>query len=56
MQKKVDKYIYIISENNYRIKFSKVANKKGINFQYDKCFNCTLDEVIKIRDKELEKI
>lgn len=56
MQKKVDKYIYIISENNYRIKFSKVSNKKGINFQYDKCFNCTLDEVIKIRDKELEKI
>ena len=56
MQTKVEKYIYLIRENNYRIKFTKVSKKKGIYFHLDEYFNCTLEEAIKIRDKELKKI
>jgi len=56
MQTKVEKYIYLIKENNYRIKFTKVSKKKELYFHFDEYFNCSLEEAIKIRDKELNKI
>lgn len=55
MQEKVEKYIYFVSENRYRIKFLKVSKKDNIKISFDQYINGTLDEVIKIRDAKLKE-
>lgn len=53
MQEKVEKYIYFVSENRYRIKFLKVSKKDNIKISFDQYINGTLDDAIKIRDAKL---
>ena len=55
MQEKVEKYIYFVSENRYRIKFLKVSKKENIKISFDQYINGTLDEAIKIRDAKLKE-
>ena len=55
MQEKVEKYIYFVSENRYRIKFLKVSKKDNIKISFDQYINGTLDEAIKIRDAKLKE-
>ena len=55
MQEKVEKYIYFVSENRYRIKFLKVSKKENIRISFDQYINGTLDEAIKIRDAKLKE-
>ena len=35
MQEKVDKYIYYVSENRYRVKFLKVDKTRNIRISFD---------------------
>ena len=55
MQEKVEKYIYFVSENRYRIKFLKVSKKENIKISFDQYINGTLDDAIKIRDAKLKE-
>ena len=55
MQEKVEKYIYFVSENRYRIKFLKVSKKDNIKISFDQYINGTLGEAIKIRDAKLKE-
>ena len=55
MQEKVEKYIYFVSENRYRIKFLKVSKKENIKISFDQYINGTLGEAIKIRDAKLKE-
>lgn len=55
MQEKVEKYIYFVSENRYRIKFLKVSKKDNIKISFDQYINGTLDDAIKIRDAKLKE-
>ena len=55
MQEKVEKYIYFVSENRYRIKFLKVSKKDNIKISFDQYINNTLDKAIKIRDAKLKE-
>ena len=53
MQEKVDKYIYYVSENRYRVKFLKVDKTRNIRISFDQYINGSLDEARNLRDKNL---
>lgn len=55
MQQKVDKYIYFISENRYRIKFSKVDKKTNMQVKFDEYIQGTLEDAVNLRDEKLEE-
>ena len=55
MQEKVEKYIYFVSENRYRIKFLKVSKKDNIKISFEQYINGTLVDAIKIRDAKLKE-
>ena len=55
MYEKVEKYIYKIGENNYRIKIKKKDKKTGAKLDVSQNYKLSLEEVIKIRDKFLEE-
>lgn len=50
MYETVDKYIYKIGENNYRIKIKKKDSETGLELNISKNYNATLEEIKKIRD------
>ena len=55
MQEKVEKYIYYISDNRYRVKFLKIDKKNNKRINFDQYINGTLEDVIKLRDNKLEE-
>lgn len=55
MQEKVDKYIYYISENRYRVKFLKVDKKRNIQIRFDQYINGSLEDAISLRDNKLKE-
>lgn len=55
MQEKVDKYIYYISENRYRVKFLKVDKKRNIQISFDQYINGSLEEAKNLRDNKLKE-
>lgn len=55
MQGKVEKYIYFVSENKYRVKFLKVDKKNNKRINFDQYIVGTLDDAIKLRNKKLKE-
>ena len=55
MQEKVEKYIYYVSENRYRVKFIKVDSKQNKRINFNQYINGTLEEAIKLRDEKLKE-
>ena len=55
MQEKVEKYIYFISDNRFRVKFLKVDKKNNIKINFDEYINGTLDDARNLRDKKLKE-
>ena len=55
MQEKVDKYIYYISENRYRVKFLKVDKKRNIKIKFDQYINGSLEDAINLRNNKLKE-
>ena len=55
MQEKVDKYIYYVSENRYRVKFLKVDKTRNIRISFDQYINGSLDEARNLRDNKLKE-
>ncbi len=55
MQEKVDKYIYYISENRYRVKFLKVDKKRNIQIKFDQYINGSLEDAKNLRDNKLKE-
>ena len=55
MQEKVEKYIYYISENRYRVKFLKIDQLNNRRINFDQYINGTLADARKLRDKKLEE-
>ena len=55
MQEKVEKYIYYISENRYRVKFLKIDQLNNRRINFDQYINGTLTDARKLRDKKLEE-
>lgn len=55
MQEKVDKYIYYVSENRYRVKFLKVDKARNIRISFDQYINGSLDEARNLRDNKLKE-
>ena len=55
MQEKVEKYIYYISENRFRVKFLKIDKKNNNKINFDQYINGTLEDAIKLRDNKLEE-
>ena len=55
MQKKVEKYIYFVSENRYRVKFLKVDKVKNKKINFDQYINGSLEDAIKLRDEKLKE-
>ena len=53
MQEKVEKYIYYISDNKYRIKFLKIDRRNNTKISFDQYICGSLDEARKIRDEKL---
>lgn len=51
MQEKVEKYIYYIRDNYFRIKFKRIVKDNTINF--DEYFDGTIEEAVSYRDKKL---
>ena len=55
MYEKIDKYIYKIGENKYRIKIQKKDSKSQEEINFSKNYECSVEEVKIIRDKILEE-
>ncbi len=55
MQEKVEKYIYYISDNRYRVKFLKIDKKNNKKINFDQYINGTIEDAIKLRDNKLEE-
>ena len=55
MQEKVEKYIYYIRENKYRVKFLKVDKKNNFRINFDQYIIGTLDDAKKLRDDKLKE-
>lgn len=55
MQEKVNKYIYYVSENKYRVKFLKVDKKHNKKINFDQYIIGTVDDAIKLRDEKLKE-
>lgn len=55
MQERVDKYIYIVNDNRYRVKFLKVSKKDNIKINFDQYVDGTLEDAKKVRDDALSK-
>ena len=55
MYEKVDKYIYKIGPDNYRLKIQKSDKGTGVELKISENHKKTLEEVIDIRDKYLEE-
>lgn len=55
MQEKVEKYIYYISDNRYRVKFLKIDKKNNSRINFDQYINGTLEDAIKLRDNKLKE-
>lgn len=55
MQEKIEKYIYYVDENKYRVKFLKVDKKNNKKINFNQYLNGTLEEAIKLRDKKLQE-
>lgn len=55
MQEKVEKYIYYIRENKYRVKFLKVDKKNNFRINFDQYIIGTLDDARKLRDDKLKE-
>lgn len=55
MQEKVEKYIYYISENRFRVKFLKVDKKNNTKISFNQYINGTLEEARKLRDDKLKE-
>lgn len=55
MQEKVEKYIYYVSENRYRVKFLKIDKKNNKKINFNQYINGTLEEAIKLRDDKLKE-
>lgn len=55
MQEKVEKYIYYINDNKYRVKFLKVNKKENIRINFDQYVDGKLEDAIKVRDDALTK-
>ena len=55
MKEKVDKYIYYISENRYRVKFLKVDKKRNIKIKFDQYINGSLEDAINLRNNKLKE-
>lgn len=55
MQEKVEKYIYFVSENRYRVKFLKVDKAKNKRINFNQYINGSLEDAIKLRDEKLKE-
>lgn len=55
MQEKVEKYIYFVSDNRYRVKFLKVDKEKNIRINFNQYINGSLEDAIKLRDEKLKE-
>lgn len=55
MQERVEKYIYYINDNRYRVKFLKVNKKENIKISFDEYVDGTLEDAIVVRDTALKK-
>lgn len=55
MQERVEKYIYHVSEDKYRVKFLKVDKKNNKRINFDQYIDGTLEDAIFLRDKKLEE-
>ena len=55
MQEKVEKYIYYISENKYRVKFLKIDKNKNVKIKFDQYVVGSLEDAIKLRDDKLKE-
>ncbi len=55
MQEKVEKYIYYISDEKYRVKFLKVDKKNNTRINFDQYVCGTLDDARKLRDDKLKE-
>ena len=55
MQERVEKYIYYIAENKYRVKFLKIDKKNNKRINFDQYVCGTLEEAIKLRDDKLKE-
>lgn len=55
MQEKVEKYVYYVSENKYRIKFLKINKQDNQKINFDQYLFGTLDEAINLRDIKLKE-
>lgn len=55
MQERIEKYIYYVSENRYRVKFLKVNKKNNTKIKFNQYINGTLEDAIKLRDDKLKE-
>lgn len=55
MQEKVEKYIYFVSDNRYRVKFLKVDKAKNKRINFNQYINGSLEDAIKLRDEKLKE-
>ena len=55
VQEKIEKYIYYINDNKYRVKFLKVDKKSNIKINFDQYICGTLDDARKLRDDKLKE-
>lgn len=55
MQEKVEKYIYYIADNRYRVKFLKIDKKNNKKINFDQYINGTLEDAINLRDNKLKE-
>lgn len=55
MQEKVEKYIYYISENKFRVKFLKIDKKSNKKISFDEYLNGSLEDAIKLRNEKLKE-
>lgn len=55
MQEKVEKYIYYISENRYRVKFLRIDKKTNRKIRFDQYIDGTIVEAMKLRDDKLKE-
>lgn len=55
MQEKVEKYIYYISDNRYRVKFLKIDKNSNNKINFDQYINGTLEDAIELRDNKLKE-
>lgn len=55
MQEKVEKYIYYVTDNKYRVKFLKVDKKNNTRISFDQYVIGTLEDARKLRDDKLKE-